>query len=74
MVGELPLKCRQPMAEFLGWKEILLRPPIPKGEMFEETPRLLEKSGRASVKCAHYKLAGRKYTEEVCAHIWQGRP
>ena len=62
------------MAEFLGCKEILHRLPLAKREMFEETPRLLEKSGRASVKCAHYKLAGRKYAEEVCAHIWQGPP
>jgi hypothetical protein len=62
------------MAEFLGCKEILLRLPLPKREMFEETPRLLEKSGRAFVECAHDKLAGRKYAKEVCAHMWQGRP
>jgi|RhiMetdeSRZDD1v2_1073273.scaffolds.fasta_scaffold456033_3 hypothetical protein len=74
MLGELPLKCRQPMAEFLGCKELLLCLPIPKGEMFEETPRLLEKSGLDYVECAHDKLAGRKYAKEVCAHIWQGRP
>lgn len=73
MLGELPAEMPIAMAELLCCKEIPLDPPLPKGEMFEKTLRPFEKARVESVDCAHDKLSGRKYAEEVCPHDWQGR-
>src|SRR6185503_15972205 len=65
ILGKLPAEMPIVMAELLCCKEILLNPPSPKGEIFQKTLRLFEKARPESVDCAHDRLSGRKYAEEV---------